>query len=396
MAMLTVAVLSADDEQRALLEGLVNATSSARVVLSDPPGSSESMSRKLSALRPQALLVDIAPGNPAVVLAMIESLRAEFPGMTIIASGDMSKRQLIVEAMRRGAGEFLDRPPSANGLGEAFGRLGATRRRSSEDPRGKIVTVLNAKGGCGATTVAVNVAVALNEEHGNAVLVDAAPIGHAALHLNAHPTFGLVDALQNWHRLDTALLDGFITKCASGVALLAGSQVPVAMKPAEEEIGRVFDLLVAQYKYVVVDASSRLDAMVRMISNLSDTVLMVAETDMIALLWNAARVQSFLGEPGGRDKVRLVLNRFRRTPEFSDADAEAATDAKILWKIPSQYFAVGNAIDRGTPVALSKSSEVARSFRGLADALVGEPMRPARSLLHSEAASRIRAFSSLP
>jgi Flp pilus assembly CpaE family ATPase len=137
--------------------------------------------------------------------------------------------------------------------------------------------------------------------------------------------------------------------------------------------------------------------LVRMVGNLSDTVLMVAETDMIALLWNAARVQSFLGEPGGRDKVRLVLNRFRRTPDFSDADAEAATDAKILWKIPSQYFVVGSAIDRGTPVALSKSSEVARSFRGLADTLAGEqPVRPARSLLQSEAASRIRAFSSLP
>jgi pilus assembly protein CpaE len=393
MAMLTVAVVSADPEQRSLLEGLVNATSSARVVLSDPPGD---LSRKLAALKPQVLLLDLMPGNPAPVLAMIEPLRVEFPGMTIFASGDMSNRQLIVEAMRRGAGEFLDRPPSANSLHEAFARLGVTRRRGSEELRGRIITVLNAKGGCGATTVAVNVAVGLNESHGSTVLVDAAPIGHAALHLNARPTFGLVDALQNWHRLDTSLLDGFITKCASGVSLLAGNPIPIPMKPAEEELGRVFDLLVSQYKYVVVDASSRLDSMLRIIGGLSDTVLMVAETDMIALLWNAARVQSFLGEPGGRDKVRLVLNRFRRTPEFSDADAEAATDAKILWKIPSQYFAVGNAIDRGMPVALSKSTEVARSFRGLADALVGEPVRPARSLLHSEAATRIRAFSTLP
>jgi pilus assembly protein CpaE len=256
---------------------------------------------------------------------------------------------------------------------------------------------VNAKGGCGATTVAVNTAVALNDTHGSAVLVDLAPIGHAALHLNAQPLFGLSDALQNSHRLDSALLQGFITKTACGLPLLAGSQVPGPVKIAEDELGRVFDLLGSQYKFVVIDASSRLDLLVRMVCKFSDTVVLVAETDIIALLWNAARVQSFLGEGVGKEKVRLVLNRFRRTPEFSDADAEAATDAKILWKIPSQYFVVGSAIDRGTPVALQKHTEVARSIRGLAAALAEEQVtRPPRSLLHSEGASRIRAFSTLP
>jgi len=159
-------------------------------------------------------------------------------------------------------------------------------------------------------------------------------------------------------------------------------------------VGRVFDLLVRQYRYVVVDASSRLDPLVRMTCNFSDTVVMVAETDMIALLWNAARVQSYLGDGPNRDKVRLVLNRFRKTPEFSDADAEAATDAKILWKVPSQYHAVGSAIDRGTPVALQKNLEVARAFRGLAAALAQDQQpRPPRSLLNSENATRIRALT---
>jgi len=158
-------------------------------------------------------------------------------------------------------------------------------------------------------------------------------------------------------------------------------------------VSRLFDLMVNHYKYVVVDLSSRLDPLVRMVCAFSDTILMVAETDMIALLWNAARVQSYLGEASSREKVRLVLNRFRKTPEFSDADAEAAADARILWKIPSQYFVVGNAIDRGTPVALQKNTDVARSFRGLASVVAQDQSRPARRLLNSEYASRIRAFS---
>jgi pilus assembly protein CpaE len=394
MPVATVGILASESEQLDLLQTVVDATAAGRTILKDAVADLESFTRKVRELKPQVLLVDIPARNPGQALGVIERLHAEFPHMAIFACGDMMKRQVIVETMRAGAGEFLDRPPSTQSLLDAFSRLQATRRKTSDDPnRGRVITVLNAKGGCGATTVAVNLAVALNESHGNSLLVDLAPIGHAALHLNAKPNFGVLDAFQNCHRLDSSLLDGFVTRCDSGIHLLAAPQVPTPIKPAEDEVGRLFELTVNHYKYVVVDLSSRLDPLVQMVCAFSDTILMIAETDMIALLWNAARVHSYLGEASSRDKVRLVLNRFRKTPEFSDADAEAAADARILWKIPSQYFVVGSAIDRGTPVALQKNTDVARSFRGLAALLAQDQSRPSRRLLNSEYASRIRAFS---
>ena len=51
-------------------------------------------------------------------------------------------------------------------------------------------------------------------------------------------------------------------------------------------------------------------------------------------------MQQYLGETGSRERVRLVLNRFRKVPGFSEADAEAAVGAKLLWRIPNQYFAI--------------------------------------------------------
>lgn len=394
MPVSTVGILASESEQADLLQTLVDATGAGRTVLKDALSDLESFTRKIHELKPQVLLIDVPSRNPGSTLGVIERLHAEFPQLAIFACGDMTKRQVIVEAMRAGACEFLEHPPSTHNLLEAFSRVHSARRKTADDPnRGRVITVLNAKGGCGATTVAVNLAVALNEAHGNTLLVDLAPIGHAALHLNAKPTFGVLDAFQNCHRLDSSLLDGFVTRCDSGVHLLAAPQVPTPLKPAEEEVGRIFDLTASHYKYVVVDLSSRLDPLVRMVCSFSDTILLIAETDMIALLWNAARVQSYLGEASSRDKVRLVLNRFRKTPEFSDADAEAAADARIVWKIPSQYFVVGSAIDRGTPVALQKNTDVARSFRGLATVLAQEQSRPSRRLLNSEYASRIRAFS---
>jgi len=394
MPVATVGILASESEQLDLLQTVVDAAAAGRTVLKDALPDLESFTLKVRELKPQVLLVDIPARNPAPALGAIERLHLEFPQLAIFACGDMMKRQVIVDAMRSGACEFLDRPPSTHSLVEAFSRLQANRRKPTDDPnRGRVIAVLNAKGGCGATTVAVNLAVALNESHGNSLLTDLAPIGHAALHLNAKPNFGVLDAFQNCHRLDSSLLDGFVTRCDSGVHLLAAPQVPTPLKPAEDEVNRLLDLVVNHYKYVLVDLSSRLDPLVRMVCALSDTILLIAETDMIALLWNAARVQSYLGEASSRDKVRLVLNRFRKTPEFSDADAEAAADARILWKIPSQYFVVGSAIDRGTPVALQKNTDVARSFRGLAALLAQDQSRPARRLLNSEYASRIRAFS---
>jgi len=117
-----------------------------------------------------------------------------------------------------------------------------------------------------------------------------------------------------------------------------------------------------------VDASSRFDAATRLVCNLSECVLLVAHTD-VASLWSAARVLQFLGETGGRERVRLVLNRFRKIPGFSENDAEAATGTKLLWKIPNQYASVSASIDRGVPVISQNHSEIARSFAGLAAAL---------------------------
>ena len=77
-------------------------------------------------------------------------------------------------------------------------------------------------------------------------------------------------------------------------------------------------------------------------------------------------MRNFLEEGTGRARVRLVLNRYKKIPGFSDVDVEAATNCKILWKIPNNHQAVAPAIDKGAPVAFQESLDVGRSFRGLA------------------------------
>jgi Flp pilus assembly CpaE family ATPase len=177
--------------------------------------------------------------------------------------------------------------------------------------------------------------------------------------------------------MDASLLESFMTRHSGGMQLLAGANTPAALDPSTAEFVKLFDMLVTHYRYVVVDASSRFDAASRLIANLSETVLLVACTD-VASLWSAARVQQYLGETGSRERVRLVLNRYRKVSGFSETDAEAAVGAKLLWRVPNQYFAISSAIDRGTPVMDQRSSEIARCFAGLAQELTRNDMNAKR------------------
>lgn len=389
MAELSVVIVAVDNEQRTVLQVLVDGTSVARTVhtcASFPVAVSDPVVRRVRAATPDVILVDIPADNAAVALRAIELLHQELPDSAVFAIGTLNQPQVIVNAMRAGAREFIERPTTTTDLLEAFVRLTAAQRRTrQEGPKGKVFSVVNAKGGSGATTVAVNLALALQAAHGHTALVDLAPLGHAALHLNVKPLFGVADATRNLHRMDGDLLGSFMTRHAGGLQLLAGTNIPSVAEHSAAEFMKLFEMMVSHYRYVVVDASTRFDGATRLVANLSEKVLLVACTD-VASLWSAARVQQYLGESVHRERVGLVLNRFRKVPGFSEADAEAAAGAKLLWRVPNQYFAVSTAIDRGTPVMAQGHSEIARCFTGLAQELTSNDIdvkRTAWSLFKS-------------
>jgi len=389
MPELSVVIVASDNEQRAVLQVLVDGTSVARTVhtcASFPVAASDPVTRRVRSANPDVTLVDIPADNPPLALRAIELLHQEMPEAAIFAIGTLNQPQVIVNAMRAGAREFIERPINTPDLLDAFVRLQAAQRRGrQEGTRGKVFSVINAKGGNGATTVAVNLALALQSAYGQTALVDLALLGHAALHMNLKPVFTVADATRNLHRMDASLLESFMTRHSSGLQLLAGTNTPAAVDPSTADFVKLFDMLVTHYRYVVVDVSSRFDAASRLVASLSETVLLVACSD-VASLWSAARVQQYLGETGSRDRVRLVLNRFRKVAGFSEADAETAVGAKLLWRIPNQYFAISGAIDRGTPVMDQRNSEIARCFAGLAQELTrndAEVKRAAWSLFKS-------------
>ena len=382
MPELSVAIFAADNDQRAVLQVLVDGTSVARTVAANstlPLTATDPVLRRIHAFSPDVVLVDISTDATTSSLRAIEILHQELPHAAVFAIGPMTQPQLIVSAMRAGVREYIERPTTTTDLIEASARLTATRRKPGrESNRGKVFTIVNAKGGTGATTVAVNLALALHAINPSTALVDLAPLGHCALHLNLKPAFTVSDAITNLHRLDASLLDSFMPRHERGLQVLAGASTPVAAEPSVSDFARLFDMLVGQFHYVVVDASSRLDGATRLSSNLAEKVLLVAHAD-VASLWSAGRVAQYLGESGSRDRFALVLNRYRKVAGFNEAETEAAIGAPVLWRIPNQYFAVSSAIDRGVPIMQSGNSEIARSIAGLAELLTKDDLEVKRT-----------------
>ena len=372
MPELSVAIFASNNDQRAVLQVLVDGTSVARTVCAHPTlplAASDAVIHRTQGFAPDVILLDIPTDAVSAAMRALEILHQEIPGAALFATGPMTQPQLIVTAMRSGVREYIERPTSTNDLLEAFVRLTSNRRKPArESRRGKVFTVVNAKGGSGATTVAVNLALALQGINHSTALVDLAPIGHCSLHLNLRPAFTVSDALANLHRLDSSLLDSFMSRSDHGLQVLAGASSPTTIEPSAADFARLFDLMAGQFHYIVVDASSRIDAATRLAGNLSEKVLLIAHAD-VASLWGAARVSQFLAETGSRERFGLVLNRYRKVAGFDEKEAEAAIGAPVLWRIPNQYFAVSTAIDRGVPVMHTSGTEISRSISGLAELL---------------------------
>ena len=149
MPELSVLIIAQDNEQRAVLQVLVDGTSIARVVdtcASYPAVVTDPVLRRVQSANPEVVLVDVPSDHHALALRAIEVIHQEVSGAAVFAVGSMAQPQIIVSAMRSGAREFIERPTTTTDLLEAFVRLTTAQRKvDREGPRGRVFTVVMPK-----------------------------------------------------------------------------------------------------------------------------------------------------------------------------------------------------------------------------------------------------------
>ena len=335
----------------------------------------EQSDRALRNLQQQELdivLMDI--DGVARELDSLQRLHSALSESWIFVTSGSDDSRFIIEAMRAGAREFLPKPLETRAISEAIQRyIGERYKKRTPDVFGDLLCVIGAKGGCGATSLTINLGASLVELPDQRVaLVDLnRPLGDLAVYLNLKPQYSVVDALASASRIDKVLLESYMCQ-AHGMAVLPGKREFV-----EEDFGdpdsldRMIHVLEEGYTQVVVDLLA--DPKAREFKTVVEaaTVLILPLTPELPAIWRTKRLLDSLRIWSVSDKVRLVLNRFQKTDEITPEDIEDVLEVPVFWKVPNNYEASLQAINAGRPLASISRSELSRSYQQLATTLTG-------------------------
>jgi pilus assembly protein CpaE len=370
-----IAIVAPAAETRDVLRAQSQALGLAEVVAETEQyclGFADRVTRGLLDARPDIVIVDMQDRGAA--LHSLQLLHNGLPAAWLFVTSAANDSQLIIDAMRAGAREYLVQPFAPRGLAQAVGRyLAARQRHERQREVGRLYCVTAVKGGAGATTVAVNLAAAVTAApEVRSMLVDLhAPIGDATGFLNLTPNYTLSEALAAAERLDSVLLRSFLA-VSEGLAVLSGPRQPWGEAGSDAAaLGRVLDVLLEDATHAFADVPATLDReYLRPVVEASTAVLVVLTSELPAL-WRAQRLLAALESLGAKDKVRLVLNRSRRSDEVSYREIEKTLGHPLFWKLPNNYAAAINAINAGVPVVRAKDTDLGAGLSTLARRLTG-------------------------
>lgn len=325
-----------------------------------PPGTDAPAG--LSAAAEIEIVVVVLPPNPERALAAVRNNRRQ-TSTRILLVGPTADTKLVLRGLREGANEFLDQADLKTELPAALVRLSAV------SPKGRIVAAIAASGGCGCSTIAANLAVALAGTHGRSAILDLnLDAGDLVTLLDLKPSYSISELCQNVRRLDASLLEGCLVPHSSGVQLLAAPvRAADAAHVTQEGVNEVLSLVAHRFPFVVVDLGDSFRSERRTLLLEADLILLVLRLDF-ACLRNTRAALEYLREIGvSTDRVLVVVNRFGQPNEIAAGAAEEALATKLAHYIPEDAKTVNRANNNGVPVLLqSPSSKVSRRIAELA------------------------------
>jgi pilus assembly protein CpaE len=312
-----------------------------------------------------------------VLLDKLEQL-AEFCDATtkVVIIGHVNDILLYRELIKCGVSEYLVAPVGVLDFVGAVSRLYGAEGAAAV---GRIVAVVSAKGGSGASTVAHNVAWAIASVHEIATtLVDLdLPAGTAALDFNHDPPQGIVDAIAAPERVDHNFIDRLLTKCSDQLTLLSAPATLDRVYDLEEAaFDPILEVLRASTPVTILDVPKVWNGWTKRVLLTADDVLIVAEPDL-ASLRNAKNLldQMRMTRPNDRPP-RLILNKVGvpKRPEIAPTDFGKNVEASPMATIPFEPKVFGSAANNGRMVVEEEGgAPFAEHFDEIARELIGRP-----------------------
>jgi len=320
-----------------------------------------SLVRTMRETHPEVCIIDL-DSDRRLALETVEYLRrSSLTPIPIFAASSRMDSESIIEAMRSGCTEYLEKPLLADRVQEALVQLSRKKRDSLvSSVQGKLITLMGVKGGVGTTTLAVHLAYSLAKRGKKVLLIDHHPeLGEATLHLGLeHHNYGFYELACNLSRMDAELLQGFALKHESGLEVLASPEgIGMTPKTTPEAVQQTLRFLLRMYDYVVVDTNCGFDEQNLAILETSDEFNLIATPQLPSVRSTSRFLDYLLRLNYPISKSQVILNRWSKRAPLSVDNIEKALHRKISLIIPNCEQELTESIATGIPVPVKSRSD---------------------------------------
>ena len=307
-------------------------------------------------------------------------------GSRVVVIGKVNDVTLYRELVRRGVSDYMIGPIAPLDVVRAVcGLFSAPEAKAV----GRIIAVVGAKGGVGASTISHNVAWAIARDLSlDSVVADLdLAFGTAGLDYNQDPPQGIADAVFSPDRVDTAFIDRLLSKCTDHLSLLAA---PATLERVYdfggEAFDSIFDTLRTTMPCIVLDVPHQWTGWTKRALIGADDILIVASPDL-ANLRNTKNIYDLLKASRPNDRAPLYcLNQVGvpKRPEIAAKEFAKAIECDPIATIPFDPQMFGLAANNGQMIAeVAAGHRTTEIFLQIAQRLTGrgDTKKPRTSFL---------------
>ena len=323
---------------------------------------------------PNVIVIESESGGEDVLNGLDALAEVCDPGSRVVVIGGVNDVVHYRQLMRRGVSDYLISPiETLDVVRTICGLFSAPDAK----PVGRIIAVVGAKGGVGASTIAHNVGWAIARDLSlDTVVTDLdLAFGTAGLDYNQDPPQGVADAVFSPDRVDTNFVDRLLSKCTDHLSLLSSpATLDRIYDFSSDAFDSIFDSLRATMPCIVLDMPHQWVGWTKRTLIAADEILVVAAPDR-ANLRNAKILRDLLKAARPNDhRPFYCLNGVNvpKRPEITPADFAKALEDKPIAVIPFEPQIFGTAANNGQMIAeFSSGHRTAETFRQLAQVLTG-------------------------
>jgi pilus assembly protein CpaE len=326
---------------------------------------------------PKLLVVDLSGvGDPLTEIASLAEVCDE--GTRVVTVGETNDVNLYRSLVGLGIQDYLVKPVSSEGLATAFTRAEQVpaEPQTPDSKVGRLIAVVGARGGVGASTLAVNCAWTMAHEQGLRVaLVDLdLHFGTCGLALDLEAGRGFREALENPSRIDGLFIERAMVRESDKLFVLSAEEpldIPLALDPSSIEM--LLDNLRSDFQCVVMDLP-RFGARTQTSALLPPATAVVVSDPSLAGMRDAMRLVGLFKKSGTSAEIKVVINRMgaSKNGELAKADFERGAELKVDHVIPYDPKPFAASTSSGKPVPkVGGGSKAVKAIRALSRDLSG-------------------------